>query len=109
MLGYTNIWIDFDAKTCHGTYSSRLKTIIHLVDKIMGNSNATLYFSHIKKEILPNIQEDRAAASDILTQFYGADFIGTDREPWRRPQGDWNNDDTLWELASKHNFTTKEA
>jgi len=107
--GYTNIWIDFDAKTCHGTYSSRLKTIIHLIDKIMGNSNATLYFSHIKKEILPNIQEDRAAASDILTQFYGADFIGTDREPWRRPQVDWNNDDALRELASKHNFPTKEA
>jgi hypothetical protein len=108
-LGYTNIWIDFDAKTCHGTYSSRLKTIIHLIDKIMGNSNTTLYFSHIKKEILPNIQENRAAASDILTQFYGADFIGTDREPWRRPQVDWNNDDALRELASKHNFSTKEA
>lgn len=108
-LGYSNIWIDFDAKTCHGTYSSRLKTIIHLIDKIMGNSNTTLYFSHIKKEILPNIQENRAAASDILTQFYGADFIGTDREPWRRPQVDWNNDDALRELASKHNFATKEA
>jgi len=107
--GYTNIWVDFDAKTCHGTYSSRLKTIIHLIDRIMGNSNATLYFSHIKKEILPNIQEDRAAASDILTQFYGADFIGTDREPWRRPQFNWNNDDALREMASKHNFPSKEA
>ena len=107
--GYSNIWINFDAKTCHGTYSSRLKTIIHLIDKILGNSNVTLYFSHIKKEILPNIQEDKAAASDILTQFYGADFIGTDREPWRRPQVDWNNDDALRDLASKHNFVSKEA
>lgn len=106
--GYTNIWINFDAKSCHGTYSSRLKTIIHLIDKILGSSNVTLYFSHIKKEILPNIQDDKAAASDILTQFYGADFIGTDREPWRRPQVDWNNDDALRELASKHNFATKE-
>jgi hypothetical protein len=106
--GYTNIWIDFDAKSCHGTYSSRLKTIIHLIDRILGSSNVTLYFSHIKKEILPNIQEDKAAASDILTQFYGADFIGTDREPWRRPMGDWNNDDALRERASKHNFATKE-
>jgi len=106
--GYTNIWIDFDAKSCHGTYSSRLKTIVHLIDKILGSSNVTLYFSHIKKEIQPNIQEDKAAASDILTQFYGADFIGTDREPWRRPQVDWNNDDALRELASKHNFATKE-
>jgi len=106
--GYTNIWINFDAKSCHGTYSSRLKTIIHLIDRILGSSNVTLYFSHIKKEILPNIQEDKAAASDILTQFYGADFIGTDREPWRRPLGDWNNDDALRERASKHNFATKE-
>jgi len=107
--GYTNIWIDFDAKTCHGTYSSRLKTIIHLIDKIMGNSNTTLYFSHIKKEILPHVQEDRAAASDILAQFYGADFIGSDREPWRPIQANWNNDDALREQASKHNFPTKEA
>ena len=107
--GYTNIWIDFDAKSCNDTYSSRLKTIIHLIDKIMGNSNTTLYFSHIKKELLPHIQENKAAASDILTQFLGADFIGTDREPWRPYLGNLNNDDALAERASKNNFATNEA
>jgi len=107
--GYTNIWIDFDAKSCNDTYSSRLKTIIHLIDKIMGNSNTTLYFSHIKKELLPHVQENKAAASDILTQFLGADFIGTDREPWRPFLGNLNNDDALAERASKNNFATKDA
>lgn len=105
---YANIWVNFDAKSCHSTYSSRLKTIVHLIDKILGDLNVTLYFSHIKKEILPNIQQEKAAAFDILTQFYGADFIGTDREPWRRPNIDWNNDDSLRELASTHNFKSKE-
>jgi hypothetical protein len=106
--GYSNIWINFDAKSCHGMYSSRLRTIIHLIDRILENPDVTLYFSHIKKEILPNIQDDKVAASDILTQFHGADFIGTDREPWHPVQTDWNNDDALRELASKHNFASKE-
>ena len=83
-------------------------TILHLIDKILENPDVTLYFSHIKKEILPNIQEDKATASDILTQFHGADFIGTDREPWRRSQVNGNNDDAARELASKHNFASKE-
>jgi hypothetical protein len=106
--GYSNIWINFDAKSCHGIYSSRLRTIIHLIDRILENPDVTLYFSHIKKEILPNIQDDKAPASDILTQFHGADFIGTDREPWHPVRTDWNNDDALRELASKHNFASKE-
>ncbi len=106
--GYSNIWINFDAKSCHGMYASRLRTIIHLIDKILENPDATLYFSHIKKEILPNIMADKAPASDILTQFHGADFIGTDREPWHPVQTDWNNDDAMRELASKHNFESVE-
>lgn len=106
--GYSNIWINFDAKTCHGMYASRLRTIIHFIDRILENPNVTLYFSHIKKEILPNIQDDKVAASDILTQFHGADFIGTDREPWHPVRTDWNNDDAMRELASKHNFASTE-
>ena len=51
----------------------------------------------------------KAAASDILTQFLGADFIGTDREPWRPFLGNLNNDDALAERASKNNFATKDA
>jgi hypothetical protein len=106
--GYSNIWINFDAKSCHGMYASRLRTIIHLIDKILENPDVTLYFSHIKKEILPNIQDDKVAASDILTQFHGADFIGTDREPWHLVRTDWNNDDEMREVASKHNFASTE-
>jgi len=106
--GYSNIWINFDAKSCHGMYASRLRTIIHLIDRILENPDVTLYFSHIKKEILPNIQDDKVAASDILTQFHGADFIGTDREPWHPMRTDWNNDDAMRELASRHNFASTE-
>jgi len=106
--GYSNIWINFDAKSCNRTYSSRLRTILHFIDKILKNPDVTLYFSHIKKEILPNIQEEKATASDILTQFHGADFIGTDREPWHPVQTDWNDDDALRERACKHNFASTE-
>lgn len=106
--GYSNIWINLDAKSCHGMYASRLRTIIHFIDRILENPDVTLYFSHIKKEILPNIQDDKVAASDILTQFHGADFIGIDREPWHPVSTDWNNDDAMRELASRHNFASTE-
>ena len=40
--GYSNIWINFDAKSCHGMYASRLRTIIHLIDRILENPDVTL-------------------------------------------------------------------
>ncbi|MHA1651634.1 MAG: hypothetical protein ACTSYB_15690 [Candidatus Helarchaeota archaeon] len=49
----------------------------------MGLSNVTLYFSHIKKEINPHVKDERVIASDILSQFFAADFIGINMKPIR--------------------------
>lgn len=108
-MGYCNLWVNFDAKTCSGTYASRLRTIIHFIERNFDPKTVTLYYSHIKKEITPNVQDEKVAASDIFTQFYGADFVGIDREPWRGGIAiDWDNDDSLRETATKHNFSTPE-
>ncbi len=107
-MGYSNLWVNFDAKTCSGTYASRLRTIMHSIERKFDPKTVTLYYSHIKKEITPNVQDEKVPASDILTQFYGADFIGTDREPWRFVNIDWDNDDSLRETATRHNFSTLE-
>lgn len=107
-MGYCNLWINFDAKSCSGTYASRLRTIHHFIQRKFDPNTVTLYYSHIKKEITPNVQDEKVPASDILTQFYGADFIGTDREPWRYVNIDWDNDDALRETATKHNFSSLE-
>lgn len=80
---YTNIWINFNGSHIGGTYFTRVKSFIRRIDNIMGLKNCALYFSHIKKEINPNIKDDKCIASDILTQFFGADFIGVNREPTR--------------------------
>lgn len=80
---YTNIWINFNGSHIGGTYFTRVKSFIRRIDEIIGLENCALYYSHIKKEINPNIKDNKCIASDILTQFLGADFIGVTREPTR--------------------------
>jgi hypothetical protein len=81
--GYTNLWINFNASHIGGRYFSRVRTLIRMIDKIIGLNNVVLYYSHIKREIDPNISDDYALASDILSQFFACDFIGINREPQR--------------------------
>ena len=79
--GYTNLWINFNASHIGGRYFSRVRTLIRMIDKIIGLNNVVLYYSHIKREIDPNISDDYVLASDILSQFFACDFIGINREP----------------------------
>jgi len=81
---YTNIWINFNASHIGGTYFTRVRTLLRLMDNIMGLNNVVLYYSHLKKEINPHMKDEKVAASDILSQFFAADFIGINREPSRR-------------------------
>jgi len=81
---YTNIWINFNAGHIGGTYFTRVRTLLRILDEIIGLNNVVLYYSHLKKEINPHMKDERVAASDILTQFFAADFIGINREPSRR-------------------------
>ena len=82
-MGYTNIWVNFNASHIGGTYFARVRTLLRNIDNIMGLNNVVLYYSHIKKEINPHIKDEKTIASDILSQFFAADFIGINREPPR--------------------------
>ncbi len=81
--GYLNIWVNFNASHLGGTYFSRVRTLLRLIDNIMDLTEVTLYFSHIKKEINPHIKDEKTIASDVLSQFFAAGFIGVNREPPR--------------------------
>lgn len=101
--GYTNLWINFNASHIGGRYLSRVMTLIRMVDKIIGLNNVVLYYSHIKREVDPNISDDYALASDILSQFFACDFIGINREPQRV-----FDEDKIKEYIAKKGYSSKE-
>lgn len=76
---YSNIWINFLAHQCDDSYIANIRAIRTLINNKMKSLNPVLYYSHIQKEITPNIQSEKVLASDILTQFNGADFIGINK------------------------------
>ncbi|MDI9394463.1 MAG: hypothetical protein QM426_03160 [Euryarchaeota archaeon] len=101
--GYSNIWIDFFNHPCDSDFSANLRSIKQLLNRYMQGLDIVLYYSHIKKEIHPHLHDTKVAASDILTQFFGADFIGVKRFGGGfNPQG--NKSDYLEIQASKNNF-----
>lgn len=73
---YSNIWINFLAHQCDASYIANIRSIRTIINKKMKSLDPILYYTHIQKEITPNIQLKKVLASDILTQFNGADFIG---------------------------------
>ncbi len=103
--GYVNIWVNFNASHIGGTYFARVRTLLRLIDNIIGLANVTLYFSHIKKEINPHIQDEKAVGSDILSQFFSPDFIGITRSPLRVVE---NAEDRIEKLIMKGEFGSKE-
>jgi len=78
-MKYSNIWINFLAHPCDEGYIGNLRAYRQRIKKKMKSLDICLYYSHIQKEITPNIQSEKALASDILTQFNGADFIGINK------------------------------
>ena len=71
---YSNIWINFDTEPCNLAYSESLRYIRQSIKNNFKSMDVVLYSSHIGKEINPNIRDTKVAASDILTQFNGADI-----------------------------------
>lgn len=100
---YSNIWINFCNHSCDSDFSANLRSIRQLLNKYMRDLDVTLHYSHIKKEINPHLHDKKVASSDILTQFFGADFIGV-----KRFGGGHNlqedDPDYLENQASKNNF-----
>lgn len=79
---YTNIWIDFNASHIGGTHFSRVRALLRLINETLDLNNVVLYYSHIKKEMSAHNPKDEAVtASDILSQFFAAGFIGISRSP----------------------------
>jgi hypothetical protein len=76
---YSNIWINFLSHQCDDSYIANIRAIRTIINKKMSTLTPVLYYSHIQKEITPNIQSEKVLASDILTQFNGADFIGINK------------------------------
>ncbi len=99
-----NLWINLCATQIGGTYFTYIRTLIRLIEDIIGLDNVTLYYSHIKREVDSNIFENRASASDILSQFFCADFVGINREPFRM----FNKDNKLEERIIKKGFKSVE-
>jgi len=81
--GYRNIWVNFGASQFGGTNFARVRSLLRQIRDVIGLDEVALYYSHIKKEVNPNIKEDNALASDVLSQFLGADFVGVNRNPDR--------------------------
>ncbi|GEM_PF-811565 len=76
---YSNIWINFLAHQCDDSYIANIRAIRTRINTKMKSLMPVLYYTHIQKEITPNIQSEKVLASDILTQFNGADFIGINK------------------------------
>ena len=76
---YSNIWINFLTHQCDDSYIANIRAIRTIMNKKMKSLTPVLYYSHMQKEITPNIQSVKVLASDILTQFNGADFIGINK------------------------------
>lgn len=103
--GYVNIWVNFNASHIGGTYFARVRTLLRLIDRIIGLENVALYFSHIKKEINPHIADEKVMSSDVLSQFFSADFIGVTRNPLRLME---NPEERIKELIAKGEFSNEE-
>lgn len=103
--GYTNIWVNFNGSHIHGTYFGRVRTLLSYIDYVIGLSNVVLYYSHTKKESNTDPRLDKAISSDILSQFFGADFIGVNRGG---QGGGELTEEKLNELVAKYGYNTKE-
>lgn len=78
---YTNFWINFNSRHIGGTNFARVRTLLRMIDNEIGLANTVLYYSHMKKEVNPNIKEVHSLASDAISHFLGADFIGVNETP----------------------------
>lgn len=78
---YTNFWINFNSRHIGGSNFARVRRLLRRIDQEIGLTNTVLYYSHMKKEVNPNIKNTYSMASDAISQFMGADFIGVNEIP----------------------------
>lgn len=79
---YSNIWIDYTGSALNEKHQSGVRMILRALDKAFGE-DYVVYHSQMNKIMTTSIDADEAPSSDILSQFFGADFIGCNVKPWR--------------------------
>jgi hypothetical protein len=114
LMGYVNIWLNFNGNQWDGPYFANVRYLLRVIDELFGTkespglNHACLYYSHGKKEHSPNLKSDTALSSDILSQFFGADFIGVNQS---RRQGGPNKkkeEDRVNALIAKGEFKDRQ-
>lgn len=105
MMGYTNLWVDFNASQISSTQFTRLRYLLRNIKKHLQLNRTTLYFSHVKKEINKHVIDSKTVASNALAPFFGSDFLGISREP----QIGFNMDkEAEMNYIAKNKFETQE-
>lgn len=81
--GFTNFWVNFNARQISNTQFARIRSLKRIIDRHYSQTLPNIYFSHVKKESNPHIQDERVAASNVIGPFLGCDFLGINRNPVR--------------------------
>ncbi len=97
--GYSNIWVDFYGGEVRGRHVSGFRSILNILDKQYEDKNYVLLCSHMRKEMSPDIRDNRVPPSDMLSQFVGGDIIGGTREPIKGFSNDFNFDGYIKKLG----------
>lgn len=107
--GYKNIWINFSGGEVRGRHLSGFRSILNILDKQYPTNDYVLYCSQMQKEISPDIRDDKAPSSDMLSQFIGVDFIGSTREPVKGFSEDFDLEEYIKKLGFKNKKDYEEA
>jgi len=81
---FFNIWIDFEGFSITRPKISRVSTFIKEFEKNEFVRELIIFSTNIRREISPNLNDDKTNASDILGSLIGSNLIGVNKEP-RRP------------------------
>jgi hypothetical protein len=100
---YSNIWVNFSGGEVRGRHISGFRSILNILDKQYPKKDYVLLCSHMRKEISPDVREDKVPASDMLSQFVGGDIIGGTREPAKG----YSNEFDLDEYIQKKGFSNR--
>ena len=110
---YANIWINFNGGQWDDTYFAKVRGLLRWIDELFGTkgspglNSVCLYYSHVKKENEPHLKSDSALSSDIMSQFFSADFIGVNQT---KQQGGLNRIDQerrIDQLIQKGEFNNR--
>ena len=83
--GYPNLWFDFEARAIKETTLGKLRFISTRIRENKNRKNIITYYTNIKREVSSHEKIDDSPASDVLASIAGANIIGVNREPRRKP------------------------